>query len=88
MGGFEPPKHDANDLKSLSFDQTRKHYLIVRTILTSIIEVSNFGITIKYSTSAGFEPARAKPNRFQVYLLNHSDTMSHHYNTYTYLFFK
>ena len=26
------------------------------------------------SVSAGFEPARAKPNRFQVYLLNHSDT--------------
>ena len=26
--------------------------------------------------SAGFEPARAKPNRFQVYLLNHSDMIA------------
>ena len=25
------------------------------------------------SSTAGFEPARAKPNRFQVCLLNHSD---------------
>ena len=28
------------------------------------------------ATPAGLEPARAMPNRFQVYLLNHSDTMS------------
>ena len=26
------------------------------------------------AVSAGLEPARAEPNRFQVYLLNHSDT--------------
>ncbi|OMP04979.1 hypothetical protein COLO4_09149 [Corchorus olitorius] len=25
------------------------------------------------TSTAGFEPARAKPNRFQVCLLNHSD---------------
>ena len=31
---------------------------------------------VSNSTSAGFEPARAKPNGFQVRLLNHSDTMS------------
>ena len=36
------------------------------------------------TTSAGFEPARAKPNRFQVYLLNHSDTMSVDFITTTY----
>lgn len=28
------------------------------------------------STSTGFEPARAKPKRFRISLLNHSDTMS------------
>ena len=27
----------------------------------------------KNASTAGFEPARAKPNRFQVCLLNHSD---------------
>ena len=27
----------------------------------------------KRTSTAGFEPARAKPNRFQVCLLNHSD---------------
>ena len=41
-------------------------------------------IKINKTTSAGFEPARAKPNRFQVYLLNHSDTMSTCYNLSTY----
>ena len=25
-GGFEPPKHNASDLKSLPFDQTREYY--------------------------------------------------------------
>ena len=30
----------------------------------------------KKATSAGFEPARAKPSRFLVCLLNHSDKMS------------
>lgn len=30
----------------------------------------------KKTTSAGFEPARAKPNELAVRLLNHSDTMS------------
>ena len=28
------------------------------------------------TTTAGFEPARAKPNGFQDHLLNHSDTLS------------
>ena len=28
------------------------------------------------TTTAGFEPARAKPNRFLVCLLNHSDKLS------------
>ena len=28
------------------------------------------------SQSAGLEPARASPNRFQVYLLNHSDMIA------------
>lgn len=30
----------------------------------------------KKATTAGFEPARAKPNRFLVCLLNHSDKLS------------
>ena len=28
------------------------------------------------ATATGFEPARAEPNRFRIYLLNHSDTLS------------
>ena len=31
---------------------------------------------VKESTPAGFEPARAKPNRFLIYRLNHSATVS------------
>ena len=27
------------------------------------------------TTVTGFEPVQAKPNRFRVYLLNHSDTL-------------
>ena len=30
----------------------------------------------KMATPAGFEPARAKPNRFLIYRLNHSATVS------------
>jgi hypothetical protein len=30
----------------------------------------------KNTTPAGFEPARAKPNRFLIYRLNHSATVS------------
>ena len=30
----------------------------------------------KVTTSAGFEPARAKPSRFLIYRLNHSATVS------------
>ncbi len=30
----------------------------------------------KVATPAGFEPARAKPNRFLIYRLNHSATVS------------
>ena len=55
------------------------------------------------TTTAGFEPARAKPNGFQVHLLNHSDMLSHildifffitfnesvlSFNIYFYTFFK
>ena len=32
--------------------------------------------TGKMATPAGFEPARAKPNRFLIYRLNHSATVS------------
>ena len=31
---------------------------------------------ISKTTPAGFEPTRAKPSRFRIYLLNHSDTVS------------
>ena len=31
---------------------------------------------LEKTTTAGFEPARAKPNRFLVCLLNHSDKLS------------
>ena len=30
----------------------------------------------KYSSAAGFEPARAEPIGFQVQLLNHSDKLT------------
>ena len=31
------------------------------------------------ASATGFEPVRAKPNGFQVHLLNHSDTLTRHY---------
>ena len=31
----------------------------------------------RYTTAAGFEPAREFPNAFRVHLLNHSDKQSH-----------
>ena len=34
------------------------------------------GMEGKKATTAGFELARAKPNRFRVCLLNHSDKLS------------
>ena len=59
------------------------------TILSDLIRTDDQQITINFyslslyqlsyaeiSTVAGFEPTRAKPNRFQVCLLNHSDTLS------------
>ena len=33
-GGFEPPKHNASDLKSLPFDLTREYYLRYPTLDT------------------------------------------------------
>ena len=33
-------------------------------------------LLVKKTTPAGFEPARAKPNRFLIYRLNHSATVS------------
>ena len=38
--------------------------------------INNIKHKKKNSTTAGFEPARAKPSRFLVYLLNHSDKLS------------
>ena len=46
------------------------HEKIEDDVTKSIIMV------LKETTSAGFEPARAQPNGFQVHLLNRSDTMS------------
>ena len=44
----------------------------------TLSQLSYFGLIkiFKKATTAGFEPTRAKPNRFQVCLLNHSDTLS------------
>ena len=96
--GFEPTKHNALDLESSPFDQAREHYLIYYyTTLFNHIASFKFWIkniqrfkdlnNKKKATSAGLEPARAKPNRFQVYLLNLSDTMSY-YNIHYHIFFK
>ena len=48
--------------------------LIQNDWIFKIIMIDNYLISI--STTAGFEPARAWPNGFQVHLLNHSDTLS------------
>ncbi|KMT14057.1 hypothetical protein BVRB_4g078840 isoform B [Beta vulgaris subsp. vulgaris] len=41
--------------------------------LICIKHVSGLVKDVHAASTAGFEPARAKPNRFQVCLLNHSD---------------
>ena len=35
--GFEPTKHNANDLKSLPFDQTREPMLITSTLFHQLV---------------------------------------------------
>ena len=45
-------------------------------IFTSIMCCFTF-LATGASTVAGFEPARAKPNRLAADLLNHSDTQSY-----------
>ena len=42
--------------------------------MTNIVK-SNYSL-LYYTTTAGFEPARAEPSGFQVHLLNHSDMLS------------
>ena len=42
----------------------------------TIITTNNLQKKEIKTTTAGFEPARAKPNRFLVCLLNHSDKLS------------
>ena len=42
-------------------------------MIINIVKTSHYYIN---ATTAGFEPARAEPSRFQVYLLNHSDMLS------------
>ena len=46
---------------------THNNFILLKFYLFAII---------KDSTPAGFEPARAKPNRFLIYRLNHSATVS------------
>jgi hypothetical protein len=47
VGGFEPPKHGASDLKSLPFDQTREHYLDSYYYTINLKnQVSNFGLLL------------------------------------------
>ena len=52
-------------------------YQIIDAYNKQLIEANiyiNYIHTYIYTTAAGFEPARAEPSRFLVYLLNHSDT--------------
>ena len=67
------------DLKRLEFVIGNKILLYIDKILQNeynfdIFTVQNYIIAV--TTTAGFEPARAMPNGFQVHLLNHSDTLS------------
>ena len=50
-----------------------------RSCIKRVIGMRSIGESVtryKKATTAGFEPARAKPNRFLVCLLNHSDKLS------------
>ena len=63
-GGFEPPKHNASDLKSLPFDQTREYYQVPYT---------NEGLLLW----TGFEPVLSNVNdtfRDNFYTFTQSDT--------------
>ena len=68
--------------------------LIIGKSLMNIHETLEDDITrsiimdLRDTTSAGFEPARAEPNGFQVHLLNHSDKLSYiHYKPILFIFF-
>ena len=50
-GGFEPPKHNASDLKSLPFDQTREYYQV--PLLKDLILRAGFEPTMSYVNDAG-----------------------------------
>ena len=54
----------------------KNYFLKILNFHISYFPDSKTYLKLKNTTSAGFEPARAKPKRFLVFRLNHSATMS------------
>ena len=65
--GFEPTPPKRLELESSALDHSAIEPLHDKLVIH---------VKLKTTTPAGFEPARAKPNRFLIYRLNHSATVS------------
>ena len=50
---------------------------MLRPFIVKVSVLGYFPLLLKNSHSAGFEPARAEPNRFLVYRLNRSATSAY-----------
>ena len=57
-------------------------FIYISTYRKFILSIDNILKFRKNSQSAGFEPARAEPNRFLVYRLNRSATTAFFFNIY------
>ena len=73
LGIMRPTRCQLRHESCLHHISTHNNFILLKFYLFAII---------KDSTPAGFEPARAKPNRFLIYRLNHSATVSDRGNQY------
>ena len=64
--GFEPTHPKITELKSAALDHSAIQACVC---IDKIIDSARAHVR---TSATGFEPARAEPNRFQVYRLNHS----------------
>ena len=67
--GFEPTPPKRLELESSALDHSAIEPLHDKLVIH---------VKLKTTTPAGFEPARAKPNRFRICLLNLSDKVPEH----------
>ena len=67
--GFEPTPPKRLELESSALDHSAIEPLHDKLVIQ---------VKLKTTTPAGFEPARAKPSRFRICLLNLSDKVPEH----------